>query len=101
MLQLLTLSPLPPIPAEKIIVITNDGRNIIGSLKGFDHTINIVLEKSFERIFAPDAGVVVNDLGLHIIRGDNICLISELDEAEDAAIDYSLKRAAPIKPVAH
>ena len=43
-----------------------------GILKGFDQTINLVLEQSHERIFSEDAGVVQNVLGLYIIRGDNM-----------------------------
>ena len=53
-------------------MITNDGRCLIGLLRGFDNTINVILEKSFERVFDTDAGVVVNELGLHIVRGDNM-----------------------------
>jgi U6 snRNA-associated Sm-like protein LSm8 len=34
-----------------ISVITGDGRNIIGLMKGFDQTVNIVLEDSHERVY--------------------------------------------------
>lgn len=30
---------------KTVSVITNDGRNIIGNLKGFDQAVNIILEQ--------------------------------------------------------
>ena len=81
---------------DKVVhIVTNDGRNIIGVLKGFDQTTNVVLDECHERVFSTSAGVeqvacamtpardhclsgtpqpvfqVV--LGLYIIRGDNMC----------------------------
>lgn len=44
----------------------------MGNLKGFDQTINIILEESHERVFSPNAGVEQVVLGLYIIRGDNM-----------------------------
>jgi U6 snRNA-associated Sm-like protein LSm8 len=82
-----------------VTVITNDGRNIVGKLRGFDQTINIILEHSHERIFSPHCGVVRNDLGLYLIRGDNISIIGELDEEADAARDLDAVRAEPLHPV--
>ncbi|KAL9310769.1 putative sm-like protein Lsm8 [Arabidopsis thaliana] len=35
-----------------ISVITNDGRNIVGVLKGFDQATNIILDESHERVFS-------------------------------------------------
>uniref|UniRef100_A0A0M3IS05 U6 snRNA-associated Sm-like protein LSm8 n=1 Tax=Ascaris lumbricoides TaxID=6252 RepID=A0A0M3IS05_ASCLU len=55
-----------------ISVITGDGRNIVGLMKGFDQTINLVLEDSHERVFSEDAGVEQIPLGLYIVRGDNV-----------------------------
>jgi U6 snRNA-associated Sm-like protein LSm8 len=57
---------------KMVSVITSDGRNIIGVLKGFDQVQNVILEQSHERIFSEDRGVVQNVLGLYIIRGDNM-----------------------------
>lgn len=88
--------------ADKVVsIITNDGRNIIGKLIGCDPSVNVVLESSHERIYSIDSGVVMNQLGLYIIRGDNICIIGELDEEKDKEIDLSETRAGPIAPVIH
>jgi U6 snRNA-associated Sm-like protein LSm8 len=84
---------------KMVSVITNDGRNIVGMLRGYDQTINIILEKSHERIFSADQGVVQNVLGLYLIRGDNISIIGELDVEEDIRRDLTKVRADPMKPV--
>eukprot|EP00964_Phaeocystis_antarctica_P023716 scaffold13249_cov62-Phaeocystis_antarctica.AAC.5 len=43
---------------DKVVqVVTNDGRNIVGMLKGFDQTTNVILDECHERVFSPDAGV--------------------------------------------
>ena len=57
-----------------ITVLTNDGRAIVGVLKGFDNTTNIVLGDCKERVFSVEAGVETVDLGLYIVRGDNMCV---------------------------
>ena len=84
-----------------VIVLTNDGRSIIGKLKGYDQATNVILEDSHERIYSIDSGVVQNPLGLYIIRGDTIAMISEMDVDKDASIDLTVVRANPIKPVVH
>jgi U6 snRNA-associated Sm-like protein LSm8 len=86
---------------KDVTVITADGRNIVGKLRGFDKNVNIVLEKSHERVFSVDKGVVKNDLGLYLVRGDNIVLVGLLDGEEDAARDLSDVKAQPLKPVVH
>jgi len=40
-----------------VSIITTDGRNFVGTLKGFDQTINIILEDTHERVFSASAGV--------------------------------------------
>mmetsp|Transcript_14691 Transcript_14691/g.44152 ORF Transcript_14691/g.44152 Transcript_14691/m.44152 type:complete len:97 (+) Transcript_14691:197-487(+) len=84
-----------------VSIITNDGRNIVGNLRGYDQTTNLILENCHERIFAPDAGVEEVILGLYIVRGDNVAVIGELDEAASAQIDLSAVRGEPLKPLVH
>ena len=45
---------------------------IKGTLKGFDQTVNLILSGSHERVYSSGAGVEVVQLGLYIIRGDNM-----------------------------
>ena len=87
--------------SRPVSVITSDGRNFVGTLKGFDQTINLILDETHERVYSGSQGVEqvskLNEcgmmihlihsftnfqvvLGLHIVRGDNICVIGEIDE---------------------
>ena len=85
---------------DKVVsVITNDGRHIVGTLRGFDQTINIILEKTHERIYSTEHGVVQNDLGLYLVRGDNISIVAELDTHEDDSKDLSSIKAMPLRHV--
>ncbi|CAF2187740.1 unnamed protein product [Brassica rapa] len=96
-----TTTGLESLVDQIISVITNDGRNIVGVLKGFDQATNIILDESHERVFSTKEGVQQHVLGLYIIRGDNIGVIGELDEELDASLDFSKLRAHPLKPVVH
>ena len=63
----------------KVCIITNDGRNVIGIMRGFDQVCNIVLENTFERVFSTHSGVRILPLGLYVVRGDNIAIVGEID----------------------
>jgi len=43
-----------------------------GTLKGFDQTTNIILSGSIERVFHHEEPVEEVDLGIYLIRGDNM-----------------------------
>ena len=87
---------------DKVVqIVTNDGRNIVGMLKGFDQTTNVILDECHERVFSPEAGVEQVQLGLYIVRGDNIAVVGEVDEAEDGDMDWTAVVAEPLKPVVH
>lgn len=53
-------------------LVTQDGRVIVGKLKGYDQTTNVVMESVVERIYSKTQGVTEVYLGLYIIRGDNV-----------------------------
>ncbi|XP_069669225.1 U6 snRNA-associated Sm-like protein LSm8 isoform X2 [Periplaneta americana] len=82
-------------------IITSDGRNFVGTLKGFDQTINLILDESHERVYSTNQGVEQVVLGLHIIRGDNVAIVGELDENLDSRLDLSSIRADPLNHVLH
>eukprot|EP01039_Chlorochromonas_danica_P004882 gene4882-5350_t len=84
-----------------VSIVTNDGRNIVGRLRGYDQTINVILEGSHERVFSEDKGVIQNPLGLYIVRGDNIALVGELDEEADALRDLNAIHAPPLAALGH
>ena len=85
---------------EKTVnVITNDGRNFIGTLVSFDQKTNLILSACIERIYIENHDVQAEEMGVFFIRGDNVCLIAEIDENLERGIDYSKIRAQPIKSV--
>eukprot|EP00212_Chloropicon_laureae_P009508 CAMPEP_0197490476 /NCGR_PEP_ID=MMETSP1311-20131121/5019_1 /TAXON_ID=464262 /ORGANISM="Genus nov. species nov., Strain RCC856" /LENGTH=97 /DNA_ID=CAMNT_0043035001 /DNA_START=52 /DNA_END=345 /DNA_ORIENTATION=- len=84
-----------------ISIITNDGRNILGKLKGFDQTTNLILEGSTERIYSEDEGVEELELGLYLIRGDCIAIVGEVDEDLNAKIDLTSLKGSPLGEVTH
>lgn len=84
-----------------ISVITNDGRNIVGTLRGYDQATNLILDDSVERVYSTKAGVEELELGLYVIRGDNIAVVGEVDDELNREIDLSSVRAAPLKPLIH
>ncbi|KAJ2081892.1 hypothetical protein H4R24_001988 [Coemansia sp. RSA 988] len=86
---------------QKVLVATNDGRILVGVLCGLDQTTNIIMQKCQERIFSEDEGVEVVDLGLYLIRGDNIAIIGLLNEKDDAELDLENTRAAPLLALKH
>ncbi|EDV25850.1 uncharacterized protein TRIADDRAFT_23559, partial [Trichoplax adhaerens] len=84
-----------------VSVITQDGRVIVGTLKGFDQTVNLILNDSHERVYSSGAGVEQVALGLYVIRGDNIAVIGEIDEDVDSSIDLAEVKAEPINAVVY
>lgn len=84
-----------------VSVITNDGRNIVGTMKGFDHKTNVILDECHERVYSREAGVEVVELGLYIVRGDNIAVVGELNAEMDAKLDFASLRGDPIPPLTH
>lgn len=45
--------------------------------------------------------VAADALGVYFIRGDNVAIIGEIDTRIEESLDYSLIKAAPIKPITH
>ncbi|XP_055593213.1 U6 snRNA-associated Sm-like protein LSm8 [Uranotaenia lowii] len=84
-----------------VSIITADGRNFVGTLKGFDQTINLILDESHERVYSMTAGIEQVVLGLHIIRGDNVAVVGQLDESIDSKLDFSTIHGLPLDPVTH
>ena len=58
-----------------MLLITQDGRVIVGTLRGHDAAGSMILSGCIERIFSTDAGVEEVPLGLYIVRGDSMCVL--------------------------
>jgi len=86
---------------KNVSVVTNDGKNYIGVLKGLDQTTNIILSECYERVFSEIEDCEIFPLGLFIIRGDNVAVIGEVDDDKSAQVSFESIRAAPLKPIVH
>lgn len=53
-----------------MLTVTQDGRIIIGLLRGVDNVGSVILSGCVERIYSADSGVEEVPLGLYIVRGD-------------------------------
>lgn len=84
-----------------VSIVTNDGRVIVGMLKGFDQTINLILDESHERVYSTSTGIEQVILGLYIVRGDNVAIIGEIDDDLDRDLDMPNVRAEPLNAVVH
>ncbi|KAK7686031.1 hypothetical protein QCA50_010842 [Cerrena zonata] len=84
---------------HRVLLILQDGRAIVGVMAGFDQKSNVVLSDSKERVYSTEEGVEEIPLGLYLVKGDQIVLIGELDEAADEAVDLSSVRAEPLPPI--
>uniref|UniRef100_A0A8C8ZXM6 U6 snRNA-associated Sm-like protein LSm8 n=1 Tax=Prolemur simus TaxID=1328070 RepID=A0A8C8ZXM6_PROSS len=59
---------------QAVAVITSDRGMIVGTLRGFDQTINLILEESHEGVLSSSQGVEQVEPGLYISlkqKGDN------------------------------
>mmetsp|Transcript_26706 Transcript_26706/g.57942 ORF Transcript_26706/g.57942 Transcript_26706/m.57942 type:complete len:100 (-) Transcript_26706:358-657(-) len=84
---------------KQVCVITCDGRSIVGIMAGDDQLQNLILKDASERVYSPDADPETVPLGLYVIRGDNIAIISDRDEEREASVNLDKVRAEPIESV--
>ncbi|PNS19805.1 U6 snRNA-associated Sm-like protein LSm8 [Sphaceloma murrayae] len=89
---------------KKILVITVDGRTLVGTLLSCDQVTNLVLQDTIERIIRPtddDEPSSEQPHGLYMIRGDNVVVAGLIDETMDASIDWSKVRGDIIGSTKH
>jgi len=68
---------------ERIRVKFTGGREVTGILKGYDQLLNLVLDEVEEDIFEPEP--YTRSLGLTVLRGPTITLLSPVDGLEEIA----------------
>ncbi|OAF65983.1 TRAPP complex subunit 6A [Intoshia linei] len=85
--------------SKTVSIITADGRYLIGKLRGYDQLVNIILDETYERVFSSNSVMEKVALGLYLIRGDNIAVIGEIDEAVDRSINYENLRCEPLNHI--
>ncbi|KAL4786114.1 hypothetical protein BJX76DRAFT_322586 [Aspergillus varians] len=77
---------------KKVLILTVDGRTLLGTLLSTDQLTNLVLLDTIERIIrTPDDPEPSSQIehGLYLIRGDNVVVCGEVDEAIDKDIDWA------------
>jgi U6 snRNA-associated Sm-like protein LSm7 len=68
---------------ERIRVKFTGGREVTGILKGYDQLLNLVLDEVTEAISEPEPQL--RSLGLVVLRGPTITLLSPVDGSEEIA----------------
>jgi len=82
---------------QVVTVITTEGRVFTGYLKSFDQSMNLSLKDCYEKIYSKEEAVSFLKMGLYMIRGDNVAIVSEVDELLEKQIDYSSVKAEQLK----
>ena len=54
----------------------------MGELTGYDQVQNLILNDAKERVYAEGSPPEMVELGLYVIRGDNVCMIADYDESK-------------------
>lgn len=90
--------------AERVLVLTTDGRTLTGLLLSCDQLTNLVLGQTMERVIRPSddpepSSEVAH--GLYLIRGENVAICGLLDEDLDATINWTNVRGNIIGGVKH
>lgn len=77
-----------------------DGRTLLGTLLSTDQLTNLVLSQTVERIIrTPDDPEPSSEIehGLYLIRGDNVVICGEVDQAIDSDIDWGKVKGEVIR----
>ena len=85
---------------EKVLILTVDGRTLVGTLLSTDQLTNLVLLNTIERIIrTPDDPEPSSQIehGLYLIRGDNVVACGEVDEGIDNDIDWTKLRGEVVR----
>ncbi|KAK4971166.1 U4/U6-U5 snRNP complex subunit LSM8 [Elasticomyces elasticus] len=80
---------------KKVLIITVDGRTLVGTLLSCDQVTNVVLKAAVERVIREHGSEKASEehpLGNYLIRGDNVVVCGLVDEALDASIDWTKVR---------
>ncbi|KAI5783597.1 hypothetical protein EDC01DRAFT_599685, partial [Geopyxis carbonaria] len=67
---------------KAITVKFNGGREVVGTLKGYDQLMNLVLDDVKESLRDEDGNEQTRELGLVVARGPMLTLISPIDGSE-------------------
>ena len=74
---------------RKIFVLLRDGKLLFGILRTFDQYANLILQHCVERIYLTEENKYAeNELGIFMIRGENVVMLGEVDiDKEDKPLE--------------
>lgn len=90
--------------SKRVLIITTDGRTLIGTLESYDQQTNLILSGTIERIIRPAEDEEESssvEHGLYLVRGDNVVLVGGVDEDLDNSIDWGKVRGEVIGGTYH
>ncbi|KAL1592229.1 U6 snRNP-associated protein Lsm7 [Paraconiothyrium brasiliense] len=70
---------------KELTVKFSGGREVIGTLKGYDQLMNLVLDEVKEAVIDEEGNTRYRKLGLIVARGTLLVVISPLDGSEEIA----------------
>ena len=94
---------------HRVLIILRDGRHLVGILRSFDQFLNLVVEEAVERVVHGGSYSIILwikvlkcfvgkyadiPLGLHVVRGDSIVLLGEVDGNKEMS-DLRLSKITP------
>ncbi|EON97052.1 putative lsm domain-containing protein [Phaeoacremonium minimum UCRPA7] len=74
---------------KQITVKFNGGREVTGTLKGYDALMNLVLDEVKETLRDDEGNETTRDLGLVVARGTLLVLVSPVDGSEEIANPFA------------
>ncbi|KAF9208913.1 Sm-like protein lsm7 [Haplosporangium sp. Z 27] len=84
---------------QKIRVKYSGGREVVGTLKGYDPLLNLVLDETEEYLRDPEDGRLLDQkrtLGLIVCRGPAVILISPMDGTLEIANPFIQEEEEPV-----
>jgi len=85
---------------KKLVLTLDNGRDILGTLLAFDKHMNVVLSDATETRNKPGTGTISRELGLVVIRGDNVVSVRAVPRAKKVEEDPATSARGKTKPVA-
>ncbi|TWU74437.1 hypothetical protein ED733_004299 [Metarhizium rileyi] len=89
---------------KKVLVVTADSRILVGTLSACDQSTNLVLSATEERVIHEtddDEPSEIHQLGLYLVRGDNVCSVGLIDEGLDESINWTEVKGSEIGGIKH
>ena len=86
---------------SEVLLLSIDGRTFKGTLKSFDQRMNTILGNCVEHVYIKEGEPMQEEpLGVYMVRGDNIALISPIDkDLDNVAKENGIFKGKPIAPI--